>query len=142
MTAAIQQLGENISVGEVALVEGSTVGYYGHTNGKIGVAVALEGGSPELAKDIAMHAAAMSPLYISPEEVPAEAVEKERAIWEAQLANEGKPAQIMEKIMIGKERKFREENALIKQAFVKNPEQTIEQLIGDASVARYVRLAV
>jgi len=142
ITAAVQQLGENISLGDMAVVEGSTLGYYVHTNGKIAVAIALNGGSPEIAKDVSMHAAAMSPAYVSPEEVPAETIMKEKEIWTEQLAKEGKPAQIMEKIMIGKEKKFREENALIKQAFVKNPEQTIEQYLGGATIEQYVRIAV
>ena len=142
IAAAVQKLGENISIGDVAVVEGGTVGYYLHTNGKIGVAIALNGGSPEIAKDVAMHAAAMNPAYVSPEDVPAEAVAKEKEIWTEQLAKEGKPAQIVEKIMLGKEKKFREENALIKQAFVKNPEQTISQYLGDATIARYVRISV
>ncbi|MDD5469675.1 MAG: translation elongation factor Ts [Candidatus Peribacteraceae bacterium] len=142
IAAAVQKLGENISIGDVAVVEGSTVGYYLHTNGKIGVAIALNGGSPEIAKDVAMHAAAMNPAYVSPEDVPAEAVAKEKEIWTEQLAKEGKPAQIVEKIMLGKEKKFREENALIKQAFVKNPEQTISQYLGGATIARYVRISV
>ncbi|MDD3897120.1 MAG: translation elongation factor Ts [Candidatus Peribacteraceae bacterium] len=142
ITAATQQLGENISFGDMAVVEGDPLGYYVHTNRKIGVAVALKGGSQEIAKDVAMHAAAMSPAYVSPDEVPEEAVAKEKVIWMEQLAKEGKPAQIMEKIMIGKEKKFREENALMKQAFVKNPEQTIEQFLGGATIVQYVRIAV
>lgn len=142
VTEAVQQLGENISLGEVRLVEGSTIGSYVHTNGKIGVAISLDGGSADIAKDVAMHAAAMNPQYVTPEEVPAEDVAREREIWAEQLASEGKPAEIMEKIMEGKEKKFREENALLKQDFVKNPEQTVEQLLAGAGISEYVRLAV
>jgi elongation factor Ts len=86
----------------------------------------------ELAHDIAMHAAAMNPLYIDPSEVPAELVEKEREIWKAQLAKEGKPEKMFDKIMEGKEKKFREELSLLKQPFIKNPEVSIEKLIADA----------
>lgn len=85
-----------------------------------------------LAKDIAMHITAMNPGYIKPEDVPVEAVEKEKEIWRAQLATEGKPAEMIEKIMAGKEKKFREESALLTQQFVKNPEMTIGELIIEA----------
>lgn len=142
MPEAVQQLGENISLGEVTVIEGSVLGSYVHTNAKIGVVVGLDGGSAEIAKDVAMHAAAMSPEYVTPEEVPEETVAKEKEIWTEQLKGEGKPDEIVEKIMIGKEKKFREENALIKQDFVKNPEQTIEQFLDGASVVEYVRVAI
>lgn len=82
-----------------------------------------------LAKDIAMHITAMSPKFIKPEEVPAEVVEKEKEIWTEQLKAEGKPAEMIEKIMAGKEKKFREESALLTQSFVKNPEITVNELI-------------
>ena len=82
-----------------------------------------------LAKDIAMHVAAMSPRFIKPEEVSIETVEKEKEIWRALLVSEGKPAEMIEKIMVGKEKKFREETALLTQPFVKNPEITVGELI-------------
>ena len=142
MPEAVQKLGENISLGTVNRIEAGTVGSYVHTNGKIGVIIGLDGGTEEIAKDVSMHAAAMSPEYVSPEEVPAEAVEKEKEIWAEQLKGEGKPEEIIEKIMVGKEKKFREENALLKQDFVKNPEQTIEAYLDGASVTQYVRVAI
>lgn len=83
----------------------------------------------ELAKDIAMHIVAMAPKYLKPEEVTEEAVEKEKEIWKAQLAQEGKPVEMVEKIMGGKEKKFREEAALLTQPFVKDPSMTIQQLV-------------
>ena len=140
--ALVQKLGENISVGELSLTEAAVSGVYVHSNGKIGVVIGLTGGSPALAKDIAMHAAAMNPLYVRPEEVSAETVEKEREIWKDQLAKEGKPAQIMEKIMQGKEKKFREENALLTQEFVKEPGKLIKDLLKDCDVVHYVRLSI
>lgn len=82
-----------------------------------------------LAKDIAMHITAMNPKFIKPEDMPAELIEKEREIWRALLEQEKKPADMIEKIMIGKEKKFREESALLTQTFVKNPELTINELI-------------
>ena len=79
-----------------------------------------------------MHVAAMNPLYLAPTDVQPELVEKEREIWKAQLAKEGKPEKMWDKIMEGKERKFREEVSLLSQPFVKNPEITIEKLVADA----------
>jgi len=140
--ALVQKLGENISVGALSVTEAAVNGVYVHSNGKIGVVVGLSAGSPELAKNIAMHAAAMNPLYVKPEDVTDAAVEKEREIWKEQLAKEGKPEQIMDKIMIGKEKKFREENALLTQEFVKEPGKLIKDLLSGADVVNYVRLSV
>jgi elongation factor Ts len=140
--ALVQKLGENITVGEMRLVSGATIGTYLHTNSKIGVVISLEGGSVEAARDVAMHAAAMSPSYVRPEEVAQDKVEKEKEIWREQLKKEGKPEAMFDKIMIGKEKKFREENALLKQPFVKDPTKTIEQFLGSAKVLAYVRLAI
>ena len=142
MPEAVQKLGENISLGDIKRIEGSTLGYYLHSNGKIGVIVSLEGGSTEIAKDVAMHAAAMDPLYVLPDDVPTEAVESEKNVWKEQLAEKGKPEEIIEKIMIGKEKKFREENALVSQEFVKDPSKTILQHLDGATISDYVRLAV
>lgn len=142
LPAAVQKLGENISIGEMYRVEGDVLGNYVHTNGKIAVVVALQGGTEDQAKDVAMHAAAMSPQYVSPSEVPAEAVEKEKSIWTEQLAKEGKPAEIMEKIMMGKETKFREENALETQEFVKDPSKKVRDYLGGATITKYVRVSV
>ncbi len=138
----VAKLGENISVAECHLIEAPVVGVYVHGNGKIGVAIGLEEGSKDLARDAAMHAAAMNPLYAHPEEVSSEAIAKEREIWAAQLAKEGKPPAIQEKIMMGKEKKFREENALTTQPFVKDPSKTVGQYLGTAKVVQYVRVAV
>ncbi|HLD63450.1 MAG TPA: translation elongation factor Ts [Candidatus Peribacteraceae bacterium] len=142
VTAAVQQLGENISLGETRVIEAPVIGSYVHSNGKIGVVVALDSGSAETAKDVAMHAAAMNPLYVTPDDVPAGDVAKEKEIWKSQLAKEGKPEAIMEKIMMGKEKKFKEENALTTQQFVKNPEQKVGQLLGKGKITEYVRLSV
>lgn len=140
--AAVQKLGENISVGEWLAVEAPVIGTYVHSNSKIGVIIGLDTGSADEAKDVAMHAAAMNPMYTTPDEVPESAVAKEKEIWAAQLSKEGKPAPIMEKIMLGKEKKFREENALVKQAFVKDPGKTVQQFLGEAKVTSYMRVAI
>ena len=93
-----------------------------------------------MARDIAMHISAMNPLVTSPDEIDDNVVSKEREIWEEQLKEQGKPAEIMGKILEGKEKKFREENALLKQAFVKNPDQKIEQLLNGIKITEFVRL--
>jgi len=142
ITAAVQQLGENITLGDVNVIEGETLGTYVHTNSKIGVVVSLNGGTTELAKEVAMHTAAMNPSFVTPDDVPADTIEKEKGMWKEQLKKDGKPDEIIEKIILGKEKKFREESALTTQPFVKNPEQTIGQLLGDASVTSYMRMSV
>jgi elongation factor Ts len=141
---AVLRLGENVQVGGLYLSNSSVAGTYVHSNKKIGVLVELEGGSEDMAKDIAMHAAATNPAVLTPDEVSDELVEKEKGIWIDQLKQEGKPEQIIEKIMMGKEKKFREESALVKQAFVKNPDQTIEELLasGSAKITNFVRFSV
>jgi elongation factor Ts len=117
--------------------EGIVVSYI-HSNGKVGAIVKLLCETDFVARneefkilagDIAMHITAMNPKYIKPEEVEEEIVSKEKEIWTEQLKNEGKPENLMPNILLGKEKKFREELSLMTQAFVKNPEQTIEELI-------------
>lgn len=138
------KLGENIQIGGMKLMEGKNIGEYVHSNKKIGVLVSLQGGNNEVARDVAMHVAATNPRVISPEEIARELVEKEKEIWREQLKSEGKPLEILEKIMFGKEKKFREENALLKQLFVKNPEITIEQLLknADAAIKEFERFGI
>lgn len=140
--ALVQKLGENISVGDVHLVEAPVLGAYLHSNAKIAVVMGLETGNREQARDAAMHAAAMNPLYVSPGDVSAELILKEKDIWREQLAKEGKPANIVEKIMIGKEKKFREESSLLTQPFVKDTSKTVGQYLGNAKVVSYVRVSV
>lgn len=142
LPAIVQKLGENISIGAMETVEAPVLGVYLHTNRKIGVLVGLSGGSAETAKDVAMHAAAMNPRVVAPTDVTADLVEKEKEVWREQLKKEGKPEQIWDKIMGGKEKKFREEHALLSQPFVKDPSMTVQKFIGDAKVQKYVRLAV
>jgi elongation factor Ts len=138
----VQKLGENITLGEAHLVDAPVLASYVHTTGKIGVIIGLETGTKEQAKDVALHAAALNPLYISPDEVAPELLTKEKEIWAEQLKKESKPAQIIEKIMLGKEKKFREEVSLLKQPFVKDSSKSVEQYLGGAKVVSYVRVAV
>lgn len=138
----VQKLGENITVDDMNAVEAPVIGSYLHSNRKIGVIIGLEGSSKEVARDIAMHAAAMSPRYVHPEEVGADVLEKEREIWIEQMKKENKPEAMMEKIMLGKEKKFRDENAITKQAFVKDQSKTVEQHLDGGKITTYVRVSV
>ncbi len=138
----VQKLGENISLGETKIVEAPVLGSYIHLNSKIAVAIGLNEGDQEIAKDIAMHAAAMNPTYKTPEEVEDSAIEAEKDIWKDQLKSEGKPEEIWEKIMMGKEKKFREENALVTQEYVKEPGKKVSEHLGDSEIVEYVRVAV
>jgi elongation factor Ts len=144
--AAIQKVGENVQLGEIEIAEepDGVIGSYMHGNQKIGVLVSLKTGAEEVAKDVAMQIAAMNPSYLLPEEVPAEEVAKEKEIQKELLAKEGKPAEMVEKIMAGKLKKFREEQSLIKQSFVKDPSKTIEQFLqeADAEIEQFLRLAI
>lgn len=131
----VQKIGENISVRRVACAveEGLTVGSYVHSNNKIAVLVSLRGGDESLAKDIAMHVAAVNPLVVNAEEVPAEVLSKESEIYTAQAAESGKPADIIEKMVSGRLRKFIEEVTLTEQAFVKDPDIKISKMVKDAN---------
>jgi elongation factor Ts len=139
---AVNTLGENIQLAGYQVIEAPVIGGYVHTTGKIGVLVGLDGGTEEQAKDVAMHAAAMNPMVITPEEVTDDLVAKEKEIWADQLKQQGKPEEMIEKIMGGKEKKFREEGALMSQPFVKDSSMTVGQFLGDAKVAEYVRSVV
>lgn len=116
------------------------IGTYVHSNQKIGAMVKILCETDFVARnedfqvfaaDIAMHITASDPQCLRPEDVDAKFVASERSIWEEQLKNEGKPADIMDKIMEGKENKLRSEVALLSQSFVKNPDQTVEDLLNE-----------
>lgn len=116
------------------------VASYVHSNNRVGAIVKLlcetdfvarNEEFKRLAIDIAMHVTAMDPKYIHPEDVSEKLIAKEREIWTEQLKNEGKPIETIPNILIGKEKKFRQESALLTQAFVKNSELTVEELIAE-----------
>lgn len=140
----IAKLGENMSVRRFELLETSGyIGSYMHGT-RIGVLVDLEGGDQTLAKDLAMHIAASRPTCVSEENVPAELIEKEKEIFSAQAAESGKPAEIIEKMVGGRIKKFLKEITLLGQPFVKDPDQTIEKLLkgAGAKVNRFTRFEV
>ncbi|BCL53903.1 elongation factor Ts [Francisella tularensis subsp. holarctica] len=139
----IAKIGENIQVRRVKTVEAETLGAYIHGS-KIGVVAALEGGDEDLAKDVAMHVAAANPMVVSGDQVPADVVAKEKEIFTAQAKESGKPAEIIEKMIVGRIRKFLDEVALLGQDFVKDPAIKVEKLVKDkgAKVVNFIRLDV
>lgn len=142
----VQKIGENIGFRRAELVtaDSGVVGGYLHSNSRIAVLVSLKGGDIELAKDVAMHVAAINPAVTTQADMPADLVQKEKDIIKAQPDMEGKPEAIVEKMMMGRINKFLKENSLVDQPFVKNPEVTIGQLVkdGGAEVVSFVRFEV
>ena len=143
--ALVQKIGENISIrrAEVFDEDGRVVEYI-HTNGKIGVLIAMTGGSEELGRDIAMHIAAMNPTVVRSEDAPAELVAKEREIYAAQAEESGKPPEIVEKMIDGRIKKYLAEISLLEQTFVKDGDTKVGALLEKegASVIRFARLEV
>ena len=147
--ALVGQLGENITVRRFVAhqVDTGVIGAYGHgdANGvRIGVLVVLNAGTLTLAKDLAMHVAAMNPEYLIAADVPADRLEKEKSIFLAQILEEGKSPDIAEKMLVGKIKKFLTDVTLEGQAFVKDPAQSIGSLLKaqSASINTFVRFAV
>jgi elongation factor Ts len=144
-TNLIAKIGENINVRRVQFIEATNgaLNTYIH-GGRIGVVVALNGGDGELAKDIAMHAAATNPQFITPEEISADVYDREKEIFTAQAIASGKPPEIAEKMVTGRMRKFAAEVCLVGQSFVKDPSMTVGNLLKSksASVSSMIRLEV
>ncbi len=145
-------IGENLEVQKavrMAADEAGAIGSYLHFGGRIGVVVQVDGPTDAvsgLGRDLAMHVAATNPTGVSPDDIPEEDRERERAFLIEQAKAEGKPDHIAEKIVEGRMRKYFEENSLLKQGFVKDPDTTIESLVAshgpDVSVRRFVRFAI
>lgn len=130
--ALVQKIGENISVRRVQLVEAPLVDGYVHSNNRIAVMVALDGGDSAVAKDVAMHIAALNPQVVKPEDMPAEVIAKEKEIYMVQAQESGKPEEIIEKMVSGRVKKFLAESSLIEQAFVKDPDVKVGKLLATA----------
>ncbi len=142
--ALIAKLGENINVRRFDRIDSAdALGSYLHGQ-KIGVLVALEGGDADLARDVAMHVAASRPQCISADQLPQEMLDKEREILVEQAKDSGKPAEIVEKMVDGRMRKFVNEITLVGQPFVKDPDITVGKLLDKhkASVTRFLRYEV
>lgn len=151
LTDLRSKIGENISVRRVVRFEpagGSSAAAYVHFGGKIGVLVELTGaeGQEDAARDVAMHVAAVNPVAVSADDIPAEDAERERQIHIAQAKEDGKPEAIIEKIVEGRMRKFYQQSILLRQAFVKDSDVTVEQMlhqrVDGLTVRRFVRFQI
>ena len=146
--ALVQKIGENINLRRIERLstEGDAAGVVGgyiHNN-KIGVLIALRGGDTALARDIAMHIAAVNPMVIRAEDVPEDVLAKESEIYSAQALESGKPEEIVKKMIEGRLRKFVAEISLMEQAFVKDPDVKVGKLLQEAGseVLQFVRFEV
>lgn len=145
-------IGENLEVQTAVRMRAQKdgeMGSYLHFGGRIGVLVELSAAAADvsgLARDLAMHVAATNPMGVSPDDIPQADRDRERAVLVEQAKAEGKPEHIAEKIVEGRMRKYFEENTLLKQGFVKDPDTSIEDLVAshgsDVSVRRFVRFAI
>ncbi|MGF1732957.1 translation elongation factor Ts [Photobacterium kasasachensis] len=140
--ALVAKIGENISIRRVEFIEGAKVGSYRHGD-RIGVVVAGEA-DEETIKHVAMHVAASKPEFVNPEDVPADVVEKEKAIQVAIAVESGKPQEIAEKMVVGRMKKFTGEVSLTGQAFIMDPSQTVGAMLKakGATVTNFIRLEV
>lgn len=139
LTPLVSKIGENMQIGRLVRVAvDGIVGSYIHANGKIGALVALKGGKPgehdQLAKDIAMQIAAANPLCVSPAQVPADLLAKEKEIYKVQAMEEGKPAEIAEKIVLGRVNKYYKEVCLLEQPFIKEDKKAVKDLLKGTGV--------
>ena len=126
----VSKIGENINVRRFTLMQtsGEHMGSYVH-GGRIGVIVDLSGGDAELARDVAMHIAASRPVCVAESDVPQETLDKEKTIFVAQAEESGKPADIIEKMVTGRIKKYIKEITLLGQPFIKDPDQSMEKLL-------------
>ncbi|UJF18902.1 translation elongation factor Ts [Vibrio sp. SS-MA-C1-2] len=139
----VTKVGENMDIRRVDYLDGDLVGSYLH-GARIGVIVSATGADAELIKHIAMHVAASKPEYVNPEDVPADVVEKEKQIQVDIAIQSGKPAEIAEKMVVGRMKKFTGEVSLTGQAFVMDPSKTVGQLLKEkgATVTNFIRFEV
>ena len=148
--ALVQKIGENISVRRVARLafddanQGIVDCYVHPTTNKIAVLISLQGGDESLARDIAMHIAALNPMVVRAEDVPEDVLTKESEIYSAQARESGKPEEIIAKMIEGRLRKFVAEVSLLEQPFVKDPDSKVRDLLKEAGadVVSFVRFEV
>ncbi len=136
-------IGEKLKINKFDIFSAKTVAGYSHLGGKIGVLVALDKeGETQLATNIAMHVAASNPRYLNPEDVDPTEIEKEKEINTEILLKEGKPENIIEKILEGKINKYYGDICLIKQEYIKDDKQKVEQILGDIKVEKFLRYSL
>ena len=144
----IATIGEKLSLRRFEVVsktDADAFGAYSHMGGRIGVLTLIEGSTDEqAAKDVAMHIAALAPRYLDESEVPADVLEHEKKVLTEQALNEGKPANIVEKMIVGRINKFLEEITVVKQKFVKDDSLTVEKFVASkgGKLAKFVRYEV
>jgi elongation factor Ts len=140
---AFNKISENMSFVRGIRLAGDQVGAYRHHNSKVGVLVAVQGiVDPVVLSEVCMHIAFHAPLGIVREDVPKDVIDREKAIAKAQAVEQGKPEQIAEKMVVGKINKFYQDNCLMEQPFVKDPEKTVKQVLGAAKVTAFARYQV
>lgn len=136
-------IGEKMSVKRFEIISGASVASYSHLGGRIGVVVAMDqAGKEDLAADIAMHIAAANPKYILPSEVAAEEMAKEKEIYKELLIKEGKPENMVDKIVEGKMGKYYSEVCLIEQEYIKDDKKKIKDICGGANVVKFIRYSL
>ena len=142
----IQSIGENVTLRRADRFESESglIASYLHTNGTVGALVEMKSGDADAARDVAMHVTASAPLVVAPDDLPSDIVDRERKIFFEQAKDSGKPDFIVEKMVEGRLRKFRSENCLLEQSFIKQPDQTMKAMLKErkAECARFVRFEV
>ena len=145
--ALVQTIGENIQIRRVVTLEfdsSMNIGIYIHSDSKLGSLVVTKDGNEEIAKDIAMHVSAFNPLCLSQDDIDKDVLEREKAIYQNQAQDSGKPQDIMDKMVDGKIKRFLSEVSLISQNFVKDPDITVQEYLekGGATIVEFARLKV
>lgn len=136
-------IGEKMELEKFGRLEGSSLAAYSHLGGKIGVIVALDKeGKEDLATDIAMQIAAANPKYLEPSEVDPEELEREKDIYREQLLKEGKPAEMAEKILVGKIAKYYSEVCLVEQEYIKDDKKKIKDILADVKILGFLRFSL
>jgi len=136
-------IGEKLAIKRFAIISGSTVAAYSHLGGRMGVLVALDqADKSDIAMDVAMQVAAANPKYLIPAEVTAEELEKEKEIGRELLLKEGKPAEMIEKILVGKMSKYYSEVCLTEQEYIKDDTKKVKDILGGASILKFVRFSL
>ena len=145
--ALVQTIGENIQIRRVVTLEfdsSMNIGIYIHSDSKLGSLVVTKDGNDEIAKDIAMHVSAFNPLCLSQDDIDKDILEREKAIYQNQARDSGKPQDIMDKMIDGKIKRFLSEVSLISQNFVKDPDITVQEYLekSGATIIEFARLKV
>ena len=140
----IQKIGENIKISyfEKLAIEDCVLASYKHSDNRLAAIVKMDSGDESLVRDIAMQVAANNPMAIYPDDIDKNILDKEKEIALATLADENKPDDIKEKIIIGKLNKFKMENALVEQPFIKDPDKKIKNLLGNSKILSFLRKKV